>query len=331
MFLCCGDALFDMFVQLPSAREDDGDLQSVTQSDSVTLTGGMGGSPLNVAVGLARLGNESHYFTQFSNDIFGQQLRLALSRNHVDLSLSTSTNANTTLAIVATNSDGSARYSFYCQKTADVSIGAEALPIELPANIGVLHFGSYTTVKEPTASSLQTLARRESAQRIISYDPNLRLQIKPDINRWLGALNAFCACANVVKASNEDIASLFGPDQEEAFVEFCLHRGVQLVFITRGNKGASGYDATGAIVHRPGVEVEVVDTVGAGDTFQAAVLHWLVHNECVNVTAPDRLNDRVDLTACIDFAIRAAAITVSRRGADLPGLADINAVWGDRE
>ena len=209
MFLCCGDALFDMFVQLPPLSVDNADIVSATHSDSVTLTGDMGGSPLNVAVGLARMGHESQYFSQFSNDIFGARLRQLLARNNVDLSLSTATDKNTTLAMVATNSDGSARYSFYCEQTADVSIDAESLPVELPAGIGVLHFGSYTTVKEPTATSLQTLARRESASRIISYDPNLRLQIEPDINRWLGALNAFCACANVVKASNEDIASLF--------------------------------------------------------------------------------------------------------------------------
>lgn len=323
MFLCCGDALFDMFVQLPSVENDDDDKHRTTQDDSVTLTGGMGGSPLNVAVGLARLGHESHYFTQFSNDIFGQQLRLTLAKNQVDLSLSVSADANTTLAVVATNSDGSARYSFYCEQTADVSIGIESLPTELPASIGMLHFGSYTTVKEPTASSLQTLARRESAQRIISYDPNLRLQIEPDINLWLGALNAFCACANVVKASNEDIDSLFGPGKEEAFVEFCLHRGVQLVFITRGHNGASGYDAFGSVVHRRGVPVEVVDTVGAGDTFQAAVLHWLVQGGHVNTEARNRLNEKLDLGACVDFAIRAAAVTVSRRGANLPRLAEI--------
>ena len=326
MFLCCGDALFDMFVQLPPLSVDNADFFITTQTDSVTLTGDMGGSPLNVAVGLARMGHESQYFSQFSNDIFGTRLRQLLARNNVDLTLSTATEKNTTLAMLATNSDGSARYSFYCEQTADVSIDAERLPVELPAGIGVLHFGSYTTVKEPTATSLQTLARRESASRIISYDPNLRLQIEPDINRWLGALNAFCACANVVKASNEDISSLFGPDQEVAFVEFCLHRGVQLVFITRGHSGASGYDASGVVVHRPGVSVQVVDTVGAGDTFQAAVLHWLVHNQCVNAAAPDRLQEQIDLTACVDFAIRAAAITVTRRGANLPTLSDLKAM-----
>lgn len=323
MFLCCGDSLFDMFVQQHSMAVAKTDGNIARHPDSITLTGVMGGSPLNVAVGLARLGNESHYFTQFSRDIFGQKQRQSLAENNVDLSTSISTDANTTLAVVATNQDGSARYGFYCEKTADVSIGVESLPVAIPENIGVLHFGSYTTVVEPTASSLSGLARRESGQRIISYDPNLRLQIEPDINCWLKTLDKFCSCANVVKASDEDIASLFGPEQEEVFIDFCFQRGVQLVFITRGNSGASAYDTSGSVVNRAGIPVQVIDTVGAGDTFQAALLHWLVDNTCVDTTAPGRLRERLDLSECVDFAIRAAAVTVSRRGADLPKLTEI--------
>lgn len=109
----------------------------------------------------------------------------------------------------------------------------------------------------------------------------------------------------------------------QRFTHYILAPTLLFVFITRGHDGAIAYDALGAVVHRPGVLVKVVDTVGAGDTFQAAVLHWLQQHECANTNSLGRLNEEIELEDCVDFAVRAAAVTVSRRGANLPRLADI--------
>ncbi len=315
MFLCCGDALFDMFEAGTSETAKPG---------SVSLLGHVGGSPMNVGIGLARLGHHSRYFTKLSSDLFGQRMRAYLDVNKLDRALSIDTDLNTTLAIVETGSDGSASYVFYTDNTADVSIAAAELPASLPQDIRLLHFGSYSTAVEPTAGSLAQLARTESANRIISYDPNLRPTIEPDIDKWRETFDAYASNANVIKASDEDIATLLGKNSEERFVADCFGHGVELCFITRGPDGASGFLPDGSSFQVAGVSVDVVDTVGAGDTFQATLLHWLaVHG---HLNGSSKLEGAVDVAACMKYAIDAAAITCTRNGADLPFIHELASI-----
>lgn len=314
MFLCCGDALYDLFV----GESDDND----EVGSAVTLAGNVGGSPMNVATGLSRLGHHSHYFTKLSSDLFGQRMRRYLDHNKVDCSLSLNTNLNTTLAIVETNDDGSANYVFYTDNTADVSIEGAELPVDLSEDIRVVHFGSYSTAVEPTCSSLRTLAERETTKRIISYDPNLRPTIEPDIDKWREVYAGLAATANVIKASDEDIETLLGKNKEDQFVADSFAHGAELVFITRGPDGASGFKPDGQSAQVPGVAVSVIDTVGAGDTFQAATLHWLQIEG--HLAGGDSLAGEVDLEASMTFAIRAAALTCTRSGADLPYLFELS-------
>ncbi|MBX2882195.1 MAG: carbohydrate kinase [Granulosicoccus sp.] len=314
MFLCCGDALYDLFV---GESEHNDDVKS-----AVTLSGNVGGSPMNVAAGLARLGHHSHYFTKLSSDLFGRRMRRYLDHNKVDCSLSLNTDLNTTLAIVETNDDGSANYVFYTDNTADVSIAESELPATLSEDLRVVHFGSYSTAVEPTGGSLLALAQRETKKRIISYDPNLRPTIEPDVDKWRAVFAGLASTANLIKASDEDIETLLGKNREEQFVADCFSHGAELVFITRGPDGASGFKPDGQTVQVPGVAVSVVDTVGAGDTFQAATLHWL-HKEGHLAGANSLVGD-VDLEASMAFAIKAAALTCTRSGADLPYLSELN-------
>ena len=316
MFLSCGDSLFDLFVgdQIdPNIKDPAGTF--------VSLSGNVGGSPMNVAFGLARLGHKSRYFTNLSSDVFGQRLRKFLQFNEVDISLCPDTDLNTTLAIVEKASDGSARYVFYTDNSADVSITQNDLPAQLPTDIRVLHFGSYSTAVEPTASTLASFAKRESGSRFISYDPNLRTSIEPDIDRWRETFKAYSSSANLVKASDEDIEELFVMNSEDKFISDCLDAGAELVFITRGGDGSSGFTKDGSRVDSKGVSVNVVDTVGAGDTFQASLLHWLESNN--HVSENGTLQSTPDIAAMMDFATRAAAITCTRAGADLPRLEEI--------
>ena len=313
MYLCCGDALFDLFFAAADTS---------VSSGSVSLAGNVGGSPMNVASGLARLGHQSSYFTKLSSDPFGQRMRQYLEDNSINTGLCIDSPLNTTLAIVETKEDGSASYVFYTDNTADVSIHAAELPDSLPDQVEVLHFGSYSTAVEPTGQSLLQLAEREKGRRLISYDPNLRPTIEPDIEKWREVVAGFSRQADLIKASDEDIQTLLGPNAEDKFVADCFNAGAQLVFITRGADGASGYRPDGQSVNISGVSAQVVDTVGAGDTFQACLLHWLKAEGHLE-GSQSRITGEVDLEACMALAARAAAITCTRAGADLPTLAEI--------
>ncbi len=312
MYLSCGDTLYDLFVGAGSGGPS-----------SVSLAGDVGGSPLNVATGLARLGHHSRFLTKLSSDLFGQRMRAKLEADGLDLSTCIDTDRNTTLAIIEKNPDGSARYVFYTDGTADCSLTVDELPAALPDDVRVLHFGSYSTAIEPTATALHALASRESGRRLISYDPNLRTMVVPDLDVWHARFDAFASAAALVKASDEDIETLYGADSEERFVADCFARGAGLVFVTRGANGGSGYARSGSEAHASGVKVNVVDTVGAGDTFQAVLLHWLGAHD--HVGTDGTVVGEVDLEACLALALKAAAITCSRAGADLPTLAEVNA------
>ena len=310
MFLSCGDSLYDMF------------LENLQPNLQVQVNGITGGSPMNVAVGLARLGHTTGYFTKLSSDIFGEGLTQFLHNNSVDTSLSLATDRNTTLAFINKQPDGSARYSFYTEGTADLSITQSELPDKLPEAHKVLHFGSYSTAAGVTSETLMALAHRESNTRFISYDPNLRLAIEPDLDRWRECFKKFASSATLIKASDEDIEGLVGANAEERFVADCFSHGAQIVYITRGGEGAGVYTPDGKSTNAKSAPAKVVDTVGAGDTFQAAVLHWMSTEN--HIGANGELTGSVDIQASLEFALRAAAITCSRFGADLPSLADLS-------
>jgi len=324
VFLSCGDSLFDMFVASGDNSDAKSGAKSVDdQNDNtrVSVEGVVGGSPMNVALGMARLGHSSRYLTKLSGDLFGKRIAEFLDNNAVDRSLSVPTDLNTTLAMVETDADGSALYVFYIENTADVALAADELPAILPDDVRVLHFGSYSTAVQPVAGSLQHLAARESTTRLISYDPNLRLSIEPDVDVWRASFKKFAASANLVKASDEDIESLYGKGCEDKFVADCFAHGAQLVYITRGPEGGSAFSSNGDNAVADGVSVQVVDTVGAGDTFQAAILHWLAAKNHIGDGAS--IEGSVDLQGSLAFATKAAAITCSRRGADLPFISDL--------
>ena len=307
MFLCCGDSLFDMFTG-PSA-----------DPHGVAIDGHVGGSPLNVAMGLARMGNHSRFFTRISTDMFGRRIAAFMADNNIDAGLCVQTRQNTTLAMIGLKADNSADYVFYTEGTADCSIMPEDLPDELDPAIRVIHFGSYSTAVEPTAASLALLAAREGESRFVSYDPNLRTMIEPDIDVWRHTVKKMTAAASFVKASDEDIEQL--ATTPEKFAADAIAAGADLVCATFGQDGALAFSADGRAVRVPGIAVTVADTVGAGDTFQAACLHWL---GAEGLTKKGTARD-ADLQEMTGFAVKAAAVTCSRRGADLPTLADIEA------
>lgn len=307
MFLSCGDALFDLFSK-PDAS-----------TGAISLAGHVGGSPLNVAVGLARLGNPVAYLCRNSSDLFGQRIHAYLELNRVSTHLVTRTSQNSTLAVVEKAPDGSAIYAFYTDNTADVSLSPEDLPDLLEDAIDVIHVGSYATAVKPVSDSLLQLVRQHGGSRFISYDPNIRLAIEPDTAHWREVFAALAVHATLIKASDEDIAALFGDDCSHSdFAARALSAGTRLVLITRGAEGAAAYSADGSEADIPGPAIRVEDTVGAGDTFQAAALHWLNHQGHI-----ENRCESVDLPALLRFCMTAAAITCTRQGADLPTLPEV--------
>lgn len=311
MFISCGDILVDLF---HSPSDSVGD---------VGLNGHVGGSPLNVAVGLSRLGNKAGYLCKNSTDVIGQGISRYIDANGILSDWVVPSDLNSTLAMIRKNADGSANYAFYTSNTADVSLTPDELPEQFPDELAVLHFGSYSTAVAPTSTALLALAKREASRRVISYDPNLRTGVQPDLDVWHETFSTLGSVADFVKASDEDIATLFGNEKSyESFAADTIAMGASAVAVTEGGNGATIYTADGRIAKSSPPAITVADTVGAGDTFQAASLHWLYANGCVangSLTLKE-----ADIQQWVDFATKAAAITCTRLGADLPTLADIN-------
>lgn len=306
MFVVCGEALYDIFI--------DG-----YAGTSVGMTARQGGSPFNVAIGLARLGTASALFTGLSRDPLGRQLRGTLEREGVALDYLVDKAEATTLVMVALDAQGVPNYSFYGTGCADRALTLDDLPA-LDATVGGLHFGSYTLVAEPTAGTFQALAERERGQRLISLDPNVRPTVEPDMAVWRARLARWIALAHVVKVSQEDIELLY-PDQDpRAVARGWLQAGPALVVMTLGGDGAVAWSGD-AEARVPGRKVDVVDTVGAGDSFQAALLHQLPDLAALAALA----RSEAALRALLDFCVAAAAINCTRAGANPPRLAEVRA------
>jgi fructokinase len=305
MILSCGDALFDVFANPTSSNA------------SIALDARVGGSPLNVAVALSRLGQSTAFFAKVSNDPFGRRLLAYLRAEGVDIDLIVRTNAPTTLAIVALDDKGVPTYSFYTSGTADRSLEVAELPARLPDAIRVVHIGSYTTALEPTASSLEALVTRERGRRFISYDPNIRPSIVPDPELWRRRVAALTAQAHLVKASVEDIQFLYPGAGVDGVLADWVARGAGLAVATMGEVGAMAVTKEGITARVSSPSVKVIDTVGAGDTFQAALLTWLAEHGRLSADGLATLSAD-ELNTLLAFAARAAAITCSRRGADMP-------------
>jgi len=176
-------------------------------------------------------------------------------------------------------------------------------------------------VVEPVASTLRALVEREKDRSVIAYDPNVRLNVEPDLARWREHLQWMLPRTHLLKVSDEDLSLLYPGMDPEQFAAAWLAAGVQLLVVTRGAQGAVAWCAAGRVAVPP-VAVEVIDTVGAGDTFQAALLTWLSEHALLEAKALATLST-AQLDAAVRFAVLAASITCSRRGADLPRRAEL--------
>lgn len=308
MIVVCGEALFDVF---PGASHAGG----------IDLSARIGGSPFNLAVGLARLGAPPLFFGGLARDLFGERLAAALAAEGVDVGAAPRPDAQTALVMVSVDAGGIPAYSFYGSATAERSV----LPADLalvPGDASLIHVGSYCMVAEPVAGTLRALVQRQQGRSLIAYDPNIRLAVEPRIDVWRDALEWMLPRTDLLKISDEDLHHLYPHWSPQAFMRHALDAGVQLVVVTRGGDGVLAASAQGASAELPSVPVQVVDTVGAGDTFQAGLLSWLARHGLLHGEGLRTLSSAA-LAAALGFAARAAAITCSRRGADLPRLCEV--------
>lgn len=306
MFLVCGEALFDFFSQPDSSG----------QSNKLGFQAVAGGSPFNVAVGLRRLGVDAALFAGLSTDYLGRRLRTVLDEEGVRPDYLIDFDAPTTLAMVAVGPDGSPHYSFRGDGCADRALELRHLPT-LGKDVRGIHVGSYSLVVRPIADTLLALVRRESNQRLISFDPNIRLNPEPSIERWREQVSAFAEHAHLIKVSDEDLSLLYPGQDPEAVVKGWLNDRCQLVCLTRGSQGVSVFSKQHGTWSIPALPVKTADTVGAGDTFQAALITYLSEQQLDSPAGLKALT-REQIEEMLQFAVQAAALTCTKVGPDLP-------------
>jgi fructokinase len=302
MILSCGEALIDMLPRTSTEGE-------------ACFAPYAGGAVFNTAIALGRLGAPSAFFSGVSKDMLGEILADTLTASKVDTRYLARSDRPTTVAFVKLL-NGQATYAFYDEATAGRMLSTEQLPV-LPDSITALFFGGISLVNDPAASTYESLQNRESLTRVTMIDPNIRpgfLAGKED--EYRARIERMIARADIVKLSDEDLRWLEGPGDLTALARGILAKGPKVVFITEGAQGARAVTVTQDIFVSA-QKVMVVDTVGAGDTFNAGVLAALHQAGMLNKPGVASLSDAT-LTAALSLGTRAAAVTVSRAGANPP-------------
>ena len=280
-----------------------------------------GGGPANTAVAAARLGLPTRLLARIGSDGFGELIRGRLSAEGLDLSGLIAAEEPSALALATLDENGAARYDFRMDDAADWRWRRGELPENLEPGVRAVHAASIALFREPGASLIESLLRREHGrgQVTVTLDPNIRPDVigDPDAARALALRHA--AQAHVVKASDEDLAFLYPGRGPEDAARALAALGPALVVVTLGAKGAFAL-SHGVSASVPAPETEVVDTVGAGDSFMGALLHRLDLDGRLGSEPRSRLAGLTeqDLTALLSFAATAAARTVTREGADPP-------------
>jgi fructokinase len=297
----CGEALMDII------RKPDG-----------TQHARPGGGPFNTARALARLDVPTAFLGHLSDDAFGHELAGLLEVDGVDLEYVTIGSEKTTTAVVDVDSRGVARFRFDIAGTSAPNLTREMVPEEFAVDVDAVHVGGLGLALEPVAGALVEVVDRERGRRLVMLDPNVRTGLGPE-DEYRERLHQVIAASTVVKASDADLAWLYPDLDYELGAERILERGVAMVVVTLGADGAFAAHRD-VRVQAAAPRVNVVDTIGAGDAFGAALLAWLHDHGRI---APDPTLDEADLRVALDYSCLAAAFTCSRAGADPPRKTDL--------
>ena len=270
----------------------------------------VGGGPANTAKALARLGHDVHFIDGISTDAYGVSARAELLRDGVNLDLALASDKPTCTATVTLDAAGGATYEFLIDGTATFDFASSWLPDPYRYQPQVLHIGTLVTMIEPGASALYDWAMQVAELAPIVFDPNIRPSVQPDRDLYEAAVEKWVALSAVIKVSDDDLAWLFPGQAIEDVANRWINDGAFLVVVTQGANGLMGYTSDGR-VEVPGVKVDVVDTVGAGDTVGAIVVEAMLTHGLVELRGDI-------LRGVLAGAAAAAAITCSRKGAQPP-------------
>jgi fructokinase len=302
MILSCGEALIDMLPRISTGGE-------------ACFAPYAGGAVFNTAIALGRLGAPSAFFSGVSDDMLGEILADTLTASKVDTRYLARSGRPTTVAFVKLV-NGQATYAFYDEGTAGRMLSTDQLPA-LPADVSTLFLGGISLVNDPAAATYEALQARECGHRVTMIDPNIRPGfIAGKEAEYRARIGRMLARADIVKLSDEDLHWLEGQGDLTSLARGILARGPMVVFITEGARGARAVTATQDRFFAA-TPVTVIDTVGAGDTFNAGVLAALHEAGALTKAGVAALDDAT-LDAALSLGTRAAAVTVSRAGANPP-------------
>lgn len=302
MILCCGEALIDM---VPSTSVD-GDACFVPKA---------GGAVFNTAIALGRLGSDVGLFSGVSDDLFGRLLRDELTASQVQTHRLMTRAAPSSLAFVELTK-GQASYTFYTDNAADTSLTDADVSADL-SGVKAMFFGGISLCTDPTASTLQALMRAKATDCITMIDPNIRPAFISDEASYRARLWDMIGLCDILKISDEDLNWLV-PDAGDVAAQLAeLTQDDKLVFVTKGADGAGAYIGATKIAVAAAKPVDVVDTIGAGDTFNAAILRVFEQKNAFGKSSGLSFDTRI-VQVALDLAVASSAITVSRKGANPP-------------
>jgi fructokinase len=311
MILSCGDALIDF---VPVAAAD----------GSVAARPAVGGSCLNVAVGLARLGVASGFIGGISTDLFGRIIADHATASGVDLRYATRSAHQTTLAFVRIV-EGESQYAFYDAQTASANWSYQrgSIPFD---TIEAVHIGSTTLVHERGVAEADALIADAKPVATVSFDPNCRPSLVQDQKAYRAWMATFADSADIIKMSDVDFSYLYGEEDYARRAHSMLANGASLIVITRGTQGAQAWHRKTGAIEVSAPAVKAVDTIGAGDSFQAALLFGLAR---LNRIERARLQamEADELRKVLSFACQCAALTCTRTGADPPRRSEVAGLW----
>jgi fructokinase len=301
MIVCCGEALIDM-------------LPRKSTQDEPAFAPYSGGALFNTAIALGRLGVPVEFFSGLSSDLFGDQLRATLAESKVGSRYAHVSERPTTLAFVKLV-DGHASYVFYDEGTAGRMLSTGDLP-EFGADVDALLFGAISLIPEPCGSAYEALMQRESSKRVTMLDPNIRPAFIREKDSHRARMLRMIAMADILKLSDEDLGWFGEGGDLDEIVARWLDLGPRLVVMTRGAAGAVAYTKSHKVSVTP-KPVKVVDTVGAGDTFNAGMLASL-HDQKVLSKSKIATLSEAQIRDALNLGSTAASVTVSRAGANPP-------------
>jgi fructokinase len=288
-------------------------VSNVSLIDAPAFKKAPGGAPANVAVGLARLGVATGFMGKVGNDAFGHFLVGVLKDNHVDVStMCYSDEARTALAFVSLGSDGEREFMFYRHPSADMLFTPEEVDVRYIHSARIFHYGSISLICEPSQSAThRAIDAAIEAGLLVSYDPNLRLNLWPDAPAAKEGIMSCWEKANVIKVSEDELHFLSGESDLDLGSEKLWHDRLKLLVVTRGGVGCR-YKTSAFFGDVPGFDIKPVDTTGAGDGFVAGLLRGLLHN-------PGCWDNQAEIIEICRYANAVGALTTLERGA-IPAL-----------